>query len=126
MHARWLFGIAAAFNFAIAASVLFLRPWIAPLLQLDPALGTNVATANIAGVLVAAFGWAYACIARDPVRYRPAMLPAVLEKLTFAGATIVLFAQRRLADSVLGFGLVDLTFAVLFTISYLRVGRSGG
>ena len=83
---------------------------------------------NFYGFIGTALAWQlmFLLIARDPVRYRPAMLPAVLEKLTFAGATIVLFAQRRLADSVLGFGLVDLTFAVLFTISYLRVGRSGG
>ena len=82
---------------------------------------------NFYGFIGTALAWQlmFLLIARDPVRYRPAMLPAVLEKLTFAGATIVLFAQRRLADSVLGFGLVDLTFAVLFTISYLRIGRSG-
>ena len=83
---------------------------------------------NFYGFIGTALAWQvmFLLTARDPIRYRPAMLPAVLEKLTFAGATIVLFAQRRLADSVLGFGLVDLTFAVLFTISYLRVGRSGG
>ena len=83
---------------------------------------------NFYGFIGTALAWQlmFLLIARDPVRYRPAMLPAVLEKLTFAGATIVLFAQGRLAASLLGFGLVDLTFAVLFVSAYLRVGRSRG
>jgi hypothetical protein len=83
---------------------------------------------NFYGFIGTALAWQvlFLIIARDPVRYRPAMLPAVLEKLAFSGAAIVLFAQGRLAESVLGFGLVDLAFAVLFTISYVRVGRSPG
>ena len=83
---------------------------------------------NFYGFIGTALAWQvlFLLIARDPARYRPAMLPAVLEKLAFSGAVIVLFAQGRLAASLLGFGLVDLTFAVLFVAAYLRVAQSRG
>lgn len=58
-------------------------------------------------------------IARDPIRYRFAMVPAILEKLTFSGATTVLYFQHRLSLQVFGFGLIDLTFAVLFCIAFV-------
>ena len=83
---------------------------------------------NFYGFIGTALAWQvlFLLIARDPVRYRPMMPVAVLEKLAFSGAAVVLFAQGRLAASLLGFGLVDLTFAVLFVAAYLRVGRSRG
>jgi hypothetical protein len=59
-------------------------------------------------------------IARDPVRYRLAMLPAVVEKLTFVGATTVLYLQQKLALQVFVFGLVDLTLGVLFVVAFVK------
>ena len=53
-------------------------------------------------------------VARDPARYRPVMIPCVLEKATFGIAVIVLFGQQRLPAVVLGFGIVDLIFGLLF------------
>jgi hypothetical protein len=58
-------------------------------------------------------------IAQDPVRYRLAMLPAILEKLTFSGATLLLYFQHRLAFQVFVFGLIDLVFAALFVIAFV-------
>ena len=58
-------------------------------------------------------------IARDPIRYRPAMLPSTLEKLAFGGAALVLYFQRRLALAVLAFSVVDLVFAALFITAFL-------
>jgi hypothetical protein len=59
-------------------------------------------------------------IARDPVRYRLAMLPAVVEKFTFVGATTVLYLQQKLALQVFVFGLVDLTLGVLFIVAFVK------
>lgn len=59
-------------------------------------------------------------IARDPVRLRPAMGPAIVEKLAFGIAAIVLYAQGRLAPAVLGAGIVDLVFAALFFVAMRR------
>jgi hypothetical protein len=59
-------------------------------------------------------------IARDPVRFRPAMLPAVVEKATFAIAVIVLYLQARVAPAVLPFAAIDCVLGTLFVLSYLR------
>jgi hypothetical protein len=41
-------------------------------------------------------------IASDPVRYRPAMLPAMLEKVSFSAAVPVLYAAGRALGILLG------------------------
>src|SRR4051812_29371685 len=62
-------------------------------------------------------------IGSDPVRYRPAMLPAVLEKAGFAVAVPVLYAADRVAAVWLGFAAVDATWLVLFVAAYLRTPK---
>jgi hypothetical protein len=78
------------------------------------------------GFLGVALAWqvAFLIIARDPVRFRPLMLPSILEKLSFGVATVVLFAQGRLAALMLGAGLLDLVFAGLFAVAYVRTAAA--
>lgn len=66
-------------------------------------------------------------IARDPLRFRPAMVPAILEKIGFGGACVALFIDRRLAASGLAMGIVDLGFCLLFVVAFIRTapGRIG-
>jgi len=72
------------------------------------------------GFIGVALAWQvlFFMIAADPVRFRPAMLAGILEKLAFGVAAIVLFAQGRLAAVVLGAGLIDLVLAALFLAAY--------
>jgi hypothetical protein len=63
-------------------------------------------------------------IARDPVCYRYVMLPSILEKLTFGGATSILYFQHRLAPQVFAFGLLDLVLAALFIVAFM-LSRDG-
>lgn len=63
-------------------------------------------------------------LARDPIRYRPMMLPAVLEKAGFGFAAIVLYVQQRLSMEMLGAGLIDLVLGSLFVVAYLRTRPS--
>lgn len=63
---------------------------------------------------------AFFLISRDPVRYRPLMAVAVLEKLSFGGATVALHVLGRIAAPVLVVGLVDLSLAVLFALAFFR------
>jgi hypothetical protein len=65
-------------------------------------------------------------IAYDPIRYRLAMLPATLEKVTFVSATVVLYFQHRLAHQVMIFGLIDLTFAALFIVAFTVTRKQAG
>ncbi len=74
------------------------------------------------GFTGAALAWqvVFLIIARDPVRYRPMMLPSILEKISYGIALIVLHQQHRIAASSFGIGMVDWPWAVLFAISYAR------
>ena len=63
-------------------------------------------------------------ISRDPVRYRPAMLAAVIEKATYVGALAVLLLQGRIVPLQAGPGFFDLIWGLLFVISYLKTGET--
>lgn len=69
------------------------------------------------GVAVA-WQFVFLLIGRDPERYRPLMIPAMLEKLAFGVPAIILFAQGQLPGSVLFFGLLDLTLLTLFVAAW--------
>ena len=74
------------------------------------------------GFLGVALAWQvlFVLIARDPVRYRMAMLPAALEKVGFGGAAVALWLQARAPIPMLAFGTIDLVFAALFVAAFRR------
>ena len=74
------------------------------------------------GFLGVAIAWqlCFLVIARDPARFRPVMIPAILEKLAFGLPAVVLYAQRRISGAVLFFGAIDLLLAALFLLAYRR------
>jgi len=78
------------------------------------------------GFIGVALAWQvlFLLIARDPLRYRPVMPVAILEKLAFGLACVVLYVQGRLAGATLSAGAIDLVLAVLFLVSY-RATRTG-
>jgi len=62
-------------------------------------------------------------IARDPLRFRPLMIPSIMEKIGYGGAVVVLYGQGRMHGQDLAFGLADLLFAALFAVAFLRTAR---
>jgi hypothetical protein len=66
-----------------------------------------------------AWQFLFLVIASDPVRYRRAMLPAMLEKASFAVAIPLLYVAGRVAGMWVGFATMDATWLVLFGIAYL-------
>lgn len=60
-------------------------------------------------------------LARDPKRYRPMIIPAILEKLSFAIAAFVLYAQQRLGTTMLLAASIDLLLGVLFIVAYVKL-----
>jgi hypothetical protein len=72
------------------------------------------------GFIGVALAWQalFLLVAKDPVRYRAAIVPALLEKLAFGVPCVVLYLQGRLPPVVLAFGVLDLILAVLFAASY--------
>jgi hypothetical protein len=77
------------------------------------------------GFATAALAWqvAFFVIAFDPVRFRPMMIPCVIEKVGYGAAVVVLFlgGRMRLADLVLGG--VDLLLALLFIAAFFRTAQ---
>jgi hypothetical protein len=59
-------------------------------------------------------------IAKDPVRLRPMMIPAVLEKFGYAATLLVLFLQNRLHPQDLALGGVDVLFGILFLRAFFK------
>ena len=79
------------------------------------------------GFIGVALAWQifFFMISRDPVRYRPAMVPSALEKLGFGVADVVLYAQGRApVVPVLAAGIVDLIFVALFVLAIRSTPRS--
>jgi hypothetical protein len=79
---------------------------------------------GFAGVALA---WqvAFLIIATDPRRYRPMILPSVLEKFSFAVAVYWLCATRGVATIIVVFGTIDLVLGVLFLVAFWQLRAAG-
>jgi len=121
MFARIVFRIAGVWGFLLLAPLYFIFDLIG---RQDPPPITHPAFYyGFAGVALA---WqiAFFIIAHDPVRFRPIMLPSILEKIGYGGAVVVLYWQRRMHGQDLAFGVADLVFAALFFAAWRQIGRS--
>ncbi len=74
------------------------------------------------GFAGAALAWqiAFFFIAKNPVRYRPLMIPSIFEKLSYGAAVVILVLQGRMHRSDLVFGVVDLLLGAMFVFSYIK------
>jgi hypothetical protein len=74
------------------------------------------------GFVGVALAWqiVFIFIATDPVRYRPLMIPSVLEKVSYGAAVIVLVLQVRMHKSDLLFAGTDLLLGLLFVTAYFK------
>jgi hypothetical protein len=62
-------------------------------------------------------------IASDPRRFRPLMLVALLEKISFGVPCILLYLGGRLAGTTFAISQIDWIFFVLFIVAWIRSGR---
>jgi hypothetical protein len=78
------------------------------------------------GFVGTALAWqvAFCFLATDPVRYRPLMLPSILEKATYSIAVVALFLQARMRAPDLVFAGTDGLLGILFVIAYLKTTPS--
>ena len=74
------------------------------------------------GFICVAVAWqiVFLILSRNPVRYRPMMIPAIVEKATFGVAVIVLYLQHRVSNFTLAPALIDSAWGVLFVVAYLK------
>lgn len=115
--ARVVFTLAGAYGLLVLLPMAFQEGSIAR--DRPPAITHPEFFYGFIGVAVA---WqvAFLMIGRDPARFRPMMIPSMIEKATFAVATSALFAQGRLAGELFAAGMIDLTLGVLFAIAFAR------
>ena len=64
----------------------------------------------------------YLMMWRDPLRFRPMLLPAIGGKVGFATSVLVLFAQQRLDATSACLVSIDLLLAALFFWAFLALG----
>jgi len=119
--ARIVFWIAAIWGFLIITPLYFMFNLIG---EKDPPPITH--PAFFYGFVGIALVWqiAFIFIARDPIRFRPMMMPAILEKLVYAVPVVILVLQKRMHPTDLVFSAIDLTLGALFLAAYLRTPRS--
>jgi hypothetical protein len=72
------------------------------------------------GFIGVAIAWqiAFLVFAKNPVRYRPLMLPAIIEKGSFGIPAGILYMLGRLSVSLFAAGIIDLVLGLLFVVAY--------
>jgi hypothetical protein len=115
--ARYTFAFAGIYGLIVLAPMYFMLEQTGT--DYPPAITHPEYYFGFIGVALA-FQTVFLIVAYDPVRYRPIMLAAVLEKIPFAISTGILFSQGRVAGPILIGAAIDLLLAVLFFVSYLK------
>jgi hypothetical protein len=74
------------------------------------------------GFIGVALAWQvlFLVLSINPKRYRPMMIPAMLEKLSFAVPVIALFLQNRVAFLMVVAAVPDLIFLGLFVTAFIK------
>jgi len=118
-YARWLFGLAAAANLAVAAAMMLAPGLFVGVLGLDAPAGTNRVIWQLAAALIGVFGYGYGRVALDPVRFRALIHLGAVGKL--AAVALVLVGAMLVPHVWKFFALIsgDAIFAALF-VDYLR------
>ena len=115
--AKIVFWVAGIWGFLIITPLYFLFDMIG---KQDPPPITHPAFYYGFAGLALVWQLTFILIARDPIRLRPVMIPAILEKLVWSVPVILLVAQKRMRSSDLLFAAIDLSLGALFLIAYLR------
>lgn len=74
------------------------------------------------GFVGCALAWqvAFCFMATDPVRYRPLIIPSIVEKATYAVAIVALVLQGRTNQRDLLFAATDSLLGLLFLVAYFK------
>jgi len=121
MFARRVFLIAGIYGLVVMLPQYFLEARIGR--DTPPPITHPEYFYGFIGVTVA---WqiAFLIISRDPIRYRPLMLAAILEKVTFGPAMVLLYLAGRVSAQMLGAGGLDMVLGMLFVVAYVRTRAS--
>jgi hypothetical protein len=78
------------------------------------------------GFICVAVAWQvlFLILSRDPIRYRPMMIAAMLEKIGFPIAVLVLYLQGREAPTIFIPAGLDLVLLILFIAAYRKTAAT--
>lgn len=114
-YARYVFAIAGIYGLLVSLPLYFNEKQFA--VDHPPAVTHPEFYYGFAGLCVA---WQvlFLIIATDPIRYRPAMIAGILEKVSFVLAVVPLFLLGRTELMFVGAAAADAFFAVAFGVAY--------
>src|SRR5581483_6950965 len=99
---------------------------ITPMFFMEAKIGRDLPPAinhpeYFCGFLGVTLAWqlVFPVLAKNPLRYRPVMIPAIVEKVSYGTVLLALHFQHRLPAKVLQIGWLDWLFAVLFFTAYV-------
>lgn len=80
------------------------------------------------GFLAVTVAWqiAFLIIGRDPVRFRPLMIPAMVEKFLYVASLAALWLQGRLRMAEFAVTFPDCVLGTLFVIAFIKVSAARG
>lgn len=78
------------------------------------------------GYFSVAMAWqiAFLVIASNPPRFRPLMVPSIVEKFSFVMAVAVLYSQTRISATGVTAAVPELLLGVLFTLAFAKTRAS--
>ena len=121
--ARIVFGIAAAYGFVTLLPLYFLLGRLSR--DVPPSVTHPEFYYGFVG-LALLWQMIFFLIAREPIRYRPLMWIAILEKLVYSVPVVILYSLGKAQPKTLGPALVDPIFGILFVMAYFRTRHAGG
>lgn len=119
--ARWTFLVAGVYGLLGLLPMYFMEAQYG--VDNPPAITHPEFFYGFIGVAVA-FQLVFITISTDPLKYRPLMLAALVEKFSFAIAAAILFINGRLAGPILIGAEIDLVLGVLFFLVWLKTART--
>jgi hypothetical protein len=119
--ARNVFTVAGIWGLAVLTPLYFMADTVGR--QYPPAIGHPDFYYGFVGVAIA---WqiAFLIIGRDPIRYRPLMLVAMIEKFGYVATLTVLYAQGQLQAGQAAVAAPDFVLGVLFIAAFVKTSES--
>lgn len=116
--AKWVFRLAGTIGLLQIVPLYFYEAQLA--VDMPPALNHPEYYYGMIGVTMA---WqiAFLLISTDPLRYRPLMPVAMVEKASFVLAAFWLFSQGRLPNLILGSALLDLVYGLFMVAAFVAI-----
>jgi len=118
--ARRVFTVAGVYGLVSLTPMFFLERYLA--VRVPPALAHPEFYFGFLGVAIA-WQLVFLQVGLDPVRLRPVMLPAVVEKLGWGVGVLALVAQGRTDPFWVPAAVIDLVLAALFVAAWQRTKR---